>query len=229
MKDVISTLAIQTIMDDYAVKGAASIYAPFVVADPANVVGVSRINVPQLNLNGLKTDGVDFELDYLVPEDLIPGRMSFRALGTWTDVFRTITTTNNINSAGTAGTPKMAWNILMSYDLDDWGVDLMTRYTSPLTYDPTLVGLDGLAPGTAEYNATAARSNSINRNTWPAALYYNASAHYDLVSDEGKRLQLYLNVDNIWNKKPPIIAISINGSPYDLVGRSFKLGVRARY
>ena len=229
MKDVISTLAIQTIMDDYAVKGAASIYAPFVTPDPTNVVGVSRVNVPQQNLNGLKTDGVDFELDYVVPEDLIPGRLSLRALGTWTDVFRTITTTNNINSAGTAGNPKLSWNILLSYDLDDWGADLMTRYTSPIIYDPTLIGLDGLTPGTAEYNATAAKSNSINRNIWPAALYFNTSFHYDLIAEEQQRMQLYLNVDNVMNKQPPIIAISINGSPYDLVGRSYKLGLRVRY
>jgi hypothetical protein len=105
----------------------------------------------------------------------------------------------------------------------------MTRYTSPIIYDPTLIGLDGLTPGTAEYNATAAKSNSINRNIWPAALYFNTSFHYDLIAEEQRRMQIYLNVDNVMNKQPPVIAISINGSPYDLVGRSYKLGLRVRY
>ena len=230
MKDVISTLAIQTIMDDYAVKGAASIYAPYVTPDPTNVVGVSRINVPQLNLNGLQTDGIDFEVDYTVPEDLgIPGTLSLHALGTWTDVFRTITTTNNINSAGTAGNPKMAWNILLSHQIGDWGTELMIRYTSPIKYDPTLVGLDGLTPGSAIYNTTAALSNSINRNIWPSALLYNLTFHYDFLDDPNQHLQGYLNIDNVLNKQPPVIAISINGSPYDLIGRSFKLGLRFHF
>ncbi len=56
-------------MDDYNIKGAASIYAPFVTPDPSNVVGVSRVNVPQQNLNAQKTDGVDVEIDYQVPEE----------------------------------------------------------------------------------------------------------------------------------------------------------------
>ena len=43
------------------------------------------------------------------------------------------------------------------------------------------------------------------------------------------RLQTYLNIDNIMNKKPPIVAISISGSAYDLVGRSFKLGMRFKF
>ena len=230
MKDVISTLAIQTILDDYNVKGAGSIYAPYVTPDPTNVVGVSRVNVPQLNLNGLQTDGVDVEVDYTVPEEWgLPGTLSFHALGTWTDVFRTITTTNNINSAGTAGNPKMAWNIVVSHEIDNWGPELMIHYTSPIIYDPTLIGLDGLTPGTAAYNSTAALSNSINRNIWPAALLFNTSFHYDFIAEEGKRLQAYLNIDNVLNKQPPIIAISISGSPYDLIGRSFKIGMRFNY
>ena len=58
MKNIISTLGIQTILDDFNVKGAASVYAKYVTPDPTNVVGVSRVNVPQLNVSvPQKTDG----------------------------------------------------------------------------------------------------------------------------------------------------------------------------
>ncbi len=42
-------------------------------------------------------------------------------------------------------------------------------------------------------------------------------------------MQAYLNIENITNKKPPVVAISLGGSPYDLIGRNFKVGMRFRY
>lgn len=230
MTKVISTLPIQTILDDYNIRGAASIYAPFVTPDPSNVVGVSRVNVPQQNLNALKTDGVDVEVNYLVPEELgIPGTLSMRALGNWMDVFHTITRTNDINSVGTASAPRMAWNISVNHQIEDWYTQLMVRYTSNTIYDTTLVGLDGLTPGTAAYNARAALSNSINRNIWPEALYFDTRFAYDLINTPDTKVQAYLNIENIMNKQPPIIAISIGGSAYDLVGRNFKTGIRFNF
>jgi outer membrane receptor protein involved in Fe transport len=231
MKNIISTLGIQTIMDDYAVKGAASIYAQYVTPDPTNIVGVSRINVPQLNLNSQKTDGVDFEFDYAVPEDISGplGAITFRALGTWIDVFHSITPTQDIDSVGTISAPKMAWNFTLSDKWEQWTSTLMVHYTSNIIYDSTLVGLDGLTPGTAAYNAIAAKSNSINRNIWPEAVYFDTRFAYDLMSEGSRKMQLYLNIDNITNKQPPIVAISLSGSPYDLVGRNFKVGLRFNY
>ncbi|HWC62964.1 MAG TPA: TonB-dependent receptor, partial [Rhizomicrobium sp.] len=231
MTKVISTLPTQTMLDDYNVKGASSIYAQYITPDPNNVVGVSRVNVPQLNLNALKTDGVDAEIDYTVPEEYgRPGSLTFRAIGSWIDQFKTVTPTQTLNSVGTASAPRMAWNFTTNYKIDAYSFTLQAHYTAPTIYDSTLVGLDGLTPGSAQYNATAALSNSINRNLWPGALYWNGSFAYDILpQDSSGRLQAYLNIDNIANKQPPIIAISINGSPYDLVGRSFKLGLRFAY
>jgi iron complex outermembrane receptor protein len=228
MTQVISTLPVQTVLNDYFTFGANSVYARYVVPSAATAVGVSTVNSPELNLNGLLTDGVDMEIDYTVPDDWgLPGSLTMRALGTWTDQFKTATPTNNINSVGQISSPRMAWNILLTHSIDRFQTDFMIRYTSPTLYDPTLVGLDGLTPGSAQYNATAALPNSINRNIWPGALYYNASFAYDILERrDDQRLQVYLNINDIFNKKPPIIATSLNGGPYDLIGRYFKLGVR---
>jgi len=230
MKDIIATVGIQTIMDDWAVNGAASVYAPFVTPDPSNVVGVSRINVPQQNLNAQKTGGVDLEFAYQVPEiGFIPGSFNLRALGTWIDNFHSITPTQDIDSVGTINAPKLAFNINLQHQWENWTSVLNVRYTSNVIYSTTLVGLDGLTPGTAEYNAVAARNDSINRNIWPEVLQFDTRFAYDIVSEGDKRLQAYLNIENITNKKPPIVAISLGGSPYDLIGRNFKVGMRFRY
>ena len=230
MTKVISTLPIQTILDDYNINGAASIYAPFVTPDPANVVGVSRVNVPQLNLNALKTDGVDVEVFYQVPEEFgIPGSLSLRALGNWTDLFHTITRTNDINSVGTASSPRMVWNVSLNHQIESWYTQLMVRYTSNTIYDTVLIGLDGLTPGTAAYNSRAALSNSINRNIWPEAVYLDTRFAYDLINAPETKVQAYLNIENLLNKQPPVIAISIGGSAYDLIGRNFKTGIRFNF
>ena len=230
MKDIISTVGIQTIMDDYAVRGAASIYAPFVTADPTNVVGVSRINVPQQNLNSQKTGGVDLEVAYAVPQmDFIPGSFNIRALGTWIDNFHAVTPTQDIDSVGTINAPKLAFNVNLQHQWDNWTSILNVKYQSNVIYSTTNVGLDGLTPGTTQYNATAALGNSINRNIWPEVLQFDVRFAYDLVKEGDTRLQAYVNVENVTNKKPPIVAISLGGSPYDLIGRNFKVGMRFSY
>jgi outer membrane receptor protein involved in Fe transport len=230
MKDIIATVGAQTIMDDYAVNGAASVYAPFVTADSSNVVGVSRINVPQMNLNSQKTGGIDLEFAYQVPEmNFLPGSFSIRALGTWIDNFHSITPTQDVDRVGEVDAPKLAFSFTVQHEWNDWTSILSVKYQSNAIYDKTLVGLDGLTPGTAQYNTVAARNNSINRNVWPEVLQFDTRFAYDIVREGDRRLQAYLNVDNITNKKPPIVAITMGGSPYDLIGRNFKVGMRFRY
>jgi len=220
--DVIGTLAVQDVLDAVLVRRDPA-YEQYVVRD-STALGVARVNVPQQNLNALKTDGVDIEVAYRVPLDAydLPGRLDLRALGTWIDDSRSIAGGRDIDSAGVSGTPTWSWNGSATYQLDNFTVGLMVRYTSKIKFSATLIGPD-------DPNYNIASSSSINQNLWPEALYYNAFFRYDIKNNFTKNLQVYANVDNIFDKKPPIVAISINGSAYDLVGRAFKLGVRFSY
>jgi outer membrane receptor protein involved in Fe transport len=232
MTKVISTLPVQTELNDYFTYGANSIYAQFVVPSTATSVGVSTVNSPELNLNSLLTDGANVELDYnfpFVPDYL--GSFTLRALGNWTDQLKTATLTSTLNSVGLAADPRMNWNITLSQLIYRFQTDLLIRYTSPTLYSNTLVGLDqcGCAVGSTAYNTLAGQSDSINRNIWPGALLFDMRFSYDVYDrDDEKKLQLYLNINNIMNKQPPIIADQITG-PWDLIGRDFKLGVRFQY
>jgi len=223
IRDVIATFPIQDVLDAFLVRGDQS-FAPFIELDPANPVGVTRVNSPQRNLNALKTNGLDFEVAYRVPIDTfgLPGRFDVSALGTHTIHLRTITRTNNTNNAGTFATPKWVWNARFTYNLGRFTGNLMGRYNNAVLYNANLIGPDNPA-----YSPSL--SNSINKNLWPAMVYWNANVQYNIIDGMSRRLQLFANVDNIFDTDPPIVAISMNGGPYDLIGRSFKAGIRFQY
>ena len=230
IKDVIATQAIQDILDGVLLKKDPAL-TPFVTLDPASPIGVSRVNVPQQNLNALKTHGVDIEAVYRAPLDRLnlPGDLTLRALGTWIASYRTVTPTTNIDSAGVTGTPDWSWNGSATYRNGPLSSTLMVRYTSTIRFSATAVGLDGLTPGSPEFLATARLSNSINQNYWPEAVYWNANSQYHFVDQPGRKVQGYLTIDNLFDKQPPIVAISINGTAYDLIGRAYKVGVRVNF
>ena len=94
----------------------------------------------------------------------------------------------------------------------------LINYYSPLIYSDLLVG-----PNSRNYSVTS--PISVNRNLWPAAITWNLSLSYDLIQEQnGEDLQVYLNVDNLLDKDPPIIWSYV--SNYNVVGRYFKVGIR---
>ncbi len=222
IRDVIATLGVQEILDRLLVNGEQS-FARFVQLDPSSPVGVSRVDVPQLNLNAFRTNGVDIEAVYRVPLEGfdLPGGLTLRALGTWVDDLRTIAGTRDTDNAG-ATVPTWSWNGQATYEIGRLTANLMVRYTSSIKYSVNLVG-----PEDPTYNPAA--SNSVNKNVWPEAVYWNTSLRYQVVDRPNRQIQAFLNIDNLFDKDPPIVAISINGSPYDLVGRAFKAGVRMSF
>jgi len=119
---------------------------------------------------------------------------------------------------------------LFSYIFGQVEANFLVTFLSATRYNDLLVGLDGLTPGTAQYNAVAALPNSINKNIWPNAVYLNINLAYDLYArEDNRKVQIYLDISNVLNATPPIIADQISGSPWDLVGRDFKMGIRFAY
>jgi iron complex outermembrane receptor protein len=222
IRDVIGTLAVQDVLDAVLVRHDPA-YEQYVVRD-STALGVARVNVPQLNLNALRASGIDIEIDYRVPLESfdLPGQLNLRALGSWIDDARTIAGGRDIDAAGTSAAPDWSWNGTATYQLNRLTAGLMVRYTSKIKYSATLVGPD-------DPNYDIRSSNSINQNLWPEALYFNTFARYVLLDEDQRRLEVYGNIDNLLDKQPPIVAISLGGSAYDLVGRAFKVGLRFSY
>jgi outer membrane receptor protein involved in Fe transport len=74
----------------------------------------------------------------------------------------------------------------------------------------------------------------INMNEVPVVLYTDATITYDILPDAG--LQGFLTINNLFDKDPPSQSASFlisgsnfaNRSYYDLIGRTFTMGLHYR-
>jgi outer membrane receptor protein involved in Fe transport len=109
----------------------------------------------------------------------------------------------------------------INYKLDPITVGLQARAFSPIRYSALFFG-----PGEDGYDPTL--STSLNKNKFPALVYFNLNGTYDF-ERFGRKFQAFANVSNLFDKDPPafaIAAINLGGNPYDYVGRTFKVGLR---
>ena len=191
--------------------------------------GALLIKSVPANLARLKESGVDLELSYTTPLDSIdlPGTLTSRVIGTFTDYNILQSVTYQENAGRAQGQAKYMGTVSLTYALGASSTNLQWHYTSDILADATLVG-----PGQAGYSPTLA--NSVNRNQFPSAYTFNLSENYDFYNDGGTKLTAYLNVNNLLDKDPPghfqpVVAFLAGGNPYDLIGRTFKFGVRFKF
>ena len=75
----------------------------------------------------------------------------------------------------------------------------------------------------------------INDNRIKSRAYLDVSAQYNLYEEGGRQVQVYGAINNLFDKAPPLVGATFqapfftNNALYDVVGRYFTLGVRARY
>ncbi|MCL6251575.1 TonB-dependent receptor [Altererythrobacter sp. KTW20L] len=194
---------------------------------------ITTIRNFNLNLNSLITRGWDIEASYRMP--LGNGDLSLRALATIVDDLITVDSAGvAIDRAGMngspvsqpSGVPRYIINSYLSYDADPFAVQLQMRHIAAGAYNTALVG-----PGDEGYDPL--KDNSINDNRIGAWTYFNLNASYDLWADGDRNLQLFGVVNNLFDKDPPVDAPSsfgpTNNVLYDVIGRSYKLGLRFRY
>jgi iron complex outermembrane receptor protein len=221
VRNVISTLAIQNLINS-AFAGNTSLQKYITYDNSA--LGIAAVNIPELNLNSLKTDGFNVEIDYNIPinEINLPGHLTTRLLANYTGNNKTLSSAGNLNAVDGATAPRFFMTDALTYTLERFSINLISRYTSPIKYNTNLIGPDDPA-------YTLANPNSINRNLWPVPMYFDSQIGYDVLKGDGKLLHFYFNINNIFDKQPPIVALPLSGGPYDLIGRAFKLGVRFNY
>lgn len=185
------------------------------------------------NVASFKTRGLDFGVSYRQPlEDLgFVGTLTGNVLATHVMKFESSTDIstlfpNGIDRAGQtgaafggpAGLPKWLVNYTVDYEVGGFGVNLNFRYISKSRQNNGLFG-----PDQAGYNPALA--TSISNNNIPAVGYADLGLRYNFGSDD--RYQVFFNVDNLFDRDPPLPA---NGSAYyDLMGRTFKGGVRFKF
>lgn len=223
IKDAISSVAAQDIVNRCAAGQTA--YCASINYDPAAGNGIASVINQPFNANTLKTSGVDFELAYtsaadeLIPS--LPGSLSIRALATHLRQLETFDPSGaSLGNQAGATLGKWRGNVALTYAGDRFSVTLTNRFFSSVKYSVTLIG-----PEDAGYSPSL--TNSISKNRFPGGSYTSLSMSYNLWNREGRKAQIFGIIDNLFDRDPPYGAVLIgNSSPYDVVGISFKAGVR---
>jgi len=190
--------------------------------------GIAKVLTQPFNQSVLEAEGEDFELGYRTSLDRLhlPGAIDVTAFATHLAHLKTTDrpgpTGVTVDNAGVQnGQSKWVASAFINYRLDPFSVGLQVRTFSKIRYSALFYG-----PGEAGYDPSL--STSINKNTFPALVYFNLNGTYDFKRGD-QRFQLFANVNNLFDKDPPsfaIAAINLGGNPYDYVGRTYKVGIR---
>lgn len=181
----------------------------------------TAVTNPFLNLNVLRREGIDVRLAYGSPlGDIVPGAggdISLDLTGNWTLAHGTDVGDESIgfdNRVGDilTGVPRFRGVANINYELDRFAINTQVRVM-----------------GSSRYNLDYVEGVNINENDVPAVAYVDLSLSYD-VTDQ---IEIFGVADNLLDKDPPIVP-STFGYPtqaafYDMIGRTYRFGVRGRF
>ena len=216
IRDVISTISVQQIVDR-CFAGNADICNQI-----RRVNGdIIEIRSTNLNLNQLRSNGWDFEAGYRTSLDTfaadLKGNVGVRVLANYVGEFSTFDGTTKLNVAGALADQQPTWTVqgVYFYETGPFRVTVSNRY---------------VGKGLVSNQFTAPRE--IDDNTVASRLYTNLNLNYKF-DKFGSRSEVYLNVDNVFNIKPPKgfgWNYGLAASPiYDVIGPMFKVGLRVQY
>lgn len=229
IQDAIDSLDAQTIIDR-CFEGVTE-YCAAIVRGPNKFGTNLQIFESPFNFASQRARGLDFEATYRT--DLASGLLTLRGIAT---LYLENTVDNGLdpaidivgeNSAG--GNPELLYRAMASYEDGPLRLNLIGRGISSGTYDNTFVVC---TEGCPESTATA---RTINTNHIDGAFYLDASVYHDFNYGSAD-FTMFLAVSNLLNKDPAIAASgpagsayatpATNQSLYDLLGRTFRIGVR---
>jgi iron complex outermembrane receptor protein len=221
------------VIRDRCAAGATDL-CQFVIRDGSGAL--NRIINPNLNLNTLITRGWDVEANYSLPLSVFGGNsdadLEFRALATFVKDLITIDTTglavdragqNGSGVSQPSGLPDYTINAFLTYRANPFSAQLQVRHISAGRFNVTYIG-----PDEAGYSPLL--PNSVSDNKVQAVTYVNLNAQYQLLDNDNASVELFGVINNLFDQDPPNDIPSsfgpTNNVLYDVVGRSFKIGVR---
>ncbi|HEY0685687.1 MAG TPA: TonB-dependent receptor plug domain-containing protein [Steroidobacter sp.] len=235
VEDAIGTITAQQEMD-LCFQGNQEL-CDFIVRDATSLV--TEIQLKPVNLASTLTDGVDIEASYRTALSNIftgaPGDLTIRALATHVIKFDTDSGIPNaiITEAAGQNSGNIArWRIYgtQTYSTDRYSVTLTQRYVSPGVIANNWIECTSNCPAPTINNPT------VNNNHIKGALYWDLGGSYEVgTAASDFRSQVYFKIDNLFNLDPPKVPTaginpylvrSTNSALYDLLGRTYRLGVR---
>ncbi len=211
--------------------GGSAVHCQFITRLPPPANTLVSVRSPALNLDQLRTSGVDIEANYSLPLDRIgktlPGTLSFRLLASYldrltrTDTFGTVTDTAGLNGGERVATPSWQGSFSALYRSDPWTFFVQERYIS--SGKQQTLSNPPYTSGTGP--------NSLDINHVPTRWYTDVTVRYAV----SKGVEIYGTVNNLFDQDPPqaptraglpFIIFPTNGTLYDVVGRYFTAGVK---
>ncbi len=216
--DAISSPGTQGIEDDCELYGQKNL-CQYITRDPVTHL-ITFIQDTEFNAATLVTDGFDIIAAYHLPASSFwsswSGTFAFKLDSTY--IFKLATTNVGVVTDTAGGiTPAFHGNLRGSYTTadDKLTASIMLRYT-----------------GKTSYNTLYTDGIDIDRNQISSRLYTNVDLSYN-VNDQ---LQVYGKINNAFNIAPPLYTSGIiepdynsNNSYYDIIGRTYAVGVRLNF
>ncbi|MHB1205841.1 MAG: TonB-dependent receptor domain-containing protein, partial [Rhodospirillaceae bacterium] len=212
---------------------------PLEAGSPYTVGTIAIIDTKPFNLSSLHQRGLDIEASYATKLDQVVdswnGDISLRAIGTHIAFYKRDDGKNPvIDSAGTnngQGPLSWRWMFNANYTLDPFSVTWTGRYMSAGRYGGSASTYVQCSAGSCP--VSTASFLTIDYNHVDSVFYQDLSLTYKFMQlgDRGY-VQAYLNVSNLMNQKPPMVAstnywyMTVNPVQYDVIGRRFYAGVR---
>ena len=225
LTDAITTLAVNDIVSRCI--GGESELCGLITRNTAGTI--TQIRRVPVNVASQRVRGFDIDASYRIPFDGLfrdaNGHIVLRFLAN--RALNYSFTNNNVTNeaVGENGGPNAnpsipKWRTFTSlgYDSEKGSLSLTMRTISSGVYDVTWVsGVD------------------IDRNYIAGAKYFDLGGSYTLFGEGRNKTELYFAVENLFDKDPPVAAGNASSAQpfnpvlYDGIGRSFRVGVRARF
>jgi outer membrane receptor protein involved in Fe transport len=184
------------------------------------------------NLSQLHAEGLELVSDYRVPA--FGGNFDLQVNGNYVIDLSTLGGTGLLSqldgitgNTGTVqniqGVPRWRLDGVITYSKPRWAITAHGRYIPRSILDPTKIG-----PDDPRYNIND--PNSVNINYVDARFYLDFTGRIKFPDSRGvERFEIFGSVNNALDKgQPKQLRLFGNGLYYDVVGRSFKVGFKAK-
>jgi outer membrane receptor protein involved in Fe transport len=211
----VSTLGAQRIVDECENNG---ILCQQIERDPVTGV-VTKVFNQFLNLAGAKAEGVDLEVAWNTEPDFFPSESESFSVRWLASQLKESSSTPlggvPFDQAGELGTPDFTHVVTFNYGFGAWSFQLQNRFIDATVYDMTWVeGID------------------VDDNTISSMSWWNGRIGYQRELANGSTWDLGLNVQNVFDREPPVVpgfstrggTQAFNGS-FDRYGRRYNLNL----
>jgi len=231
ISDAITTFTSQQVVNLCAQGGTA--FCSLITRDGTGAI--TSVNTSPQNVATQIARGFDVEASYRRP--LFNGTITLRGLATrylenYINNLATPPTdnvgTNSNNGSQLLSLPKWRYMAELQYDNGPFSVLFTARGISAGKYNTSYIQCASGCPASTTANMT------IENNHIPGATYFDADIHYKIRPE----VEVFMSVNNLLNTDPVMIAygpaigaapLSVNASGYDILGRTFRWGVRVKF